>query len=104
MNTARSLFLAAAAFFGTFGGPERAEPIHVAVAALPLDHLKTAYLGCDRAANEGALDLASFQRCVVVGDELLKRGFDGDLDRLLAWWRAEKVRFARAETATAPGR
>jgi hypothetical protein len=54
VNIARSLFLAATAAFATFGGAVRAEPIHVAVAALPLDHLKTAYLGCDRAANEGA--------------------------------------------------
>jgi len=114
VNTARSLFLAAAISCGTVAGPTLAgptlaepmpaEPMHAAIAALPLEHLKLAYLGCDRAANEGTLDLRSFQRCVRVGDELLRRGFDGDFDRLIAWWRAEKVRFASAEPSAAPGR
>ena len=96
MNT-HSLLLAAALALGAFAA--RSEPVHLAVAALPLDHLKMAYLACDRAATESALNPSDFQRCVVVGDELLKRGFGGDLDRLLAWWRIEKARFARAETS-----
>ena len=101
MFTVRSLLLALAVSGGALAGRAGAEPMHVAVAALPLEHLKLAYLGCDRAATEGRLELAAFQRCAVVGDELLKRGFDGDFDRLLAWWRAEKGRLVRAET-TAP--
>ena len=40
----------------------------------------------------------------MVGDELLERGFDGDLDRLLAWWRLEKPRFALARGEAAPHR
>jgi hypothetical protein len=109
VNTVRSLLLAAAVTSGAFAGPTlaepmHAEPMHVAIAALPLEHLKLAYLGCDRAATDGTLDLPSFQRCVFVGDELLRRGFDGDFDRLIAWWRVEKVRFARAEPPVAAGR
>ena len=73
------------------------------MAKLPLNDLKNAYLTCDRLATELGLSPSDFRRCAVVGDELLKRGFDGDLDRLLAWWRIEKVRFARAETTAAPG-
>ena len=42
-----------------------------------------------------------FQRCTAVADELLKRGFDGDFDRMIAWWRLEKQRFAQAETEAA---
>ena len=114
VNTARPLLLAAALSCGTVGGPSlagptraeptHAEPMYAAIAALPLEHLKLAYLGCDRAANEGTLDLPSFQRCGFVGDELLRRGFDGDFDRLIAWWRAEKVRVAGAEPPVASGR
>ena len=109
VHTVRSLLLAAAVFSGAFAGPTlaepmHAEPVHVAIAALPLEHLKLAYLGCDRAATGGTLDVPSFQRCVFVGDELLRRGFDGDFDRLIAWWRVEKVRFAGAEPRLAPGR
>ena len=104
MFNVRSLLLAAAVSAGALAGRATAEPMQVAVAALPLEHLKLAYLGCDRAANEGTLEMTAFQRCVVVGDELLKRGFDGDWDRLLAWWRAEKVRLPRAETTAPAGR
>ena len=104
MFNVRSLLLAAAVSAGALAGRATAEPMQVAVAALPLEHLKLAYLGCDRAANEGTLDVPSFQRCVFVGDELLRRGFDGDFDRLIAWWRAEKVRVAGAEPPVASGR
>jgi hypothetical protein len=45
------------------------------------------------------LDLATFQHCVAVADALLERGFAGDFDRMLAWWRLEKHRFAQAEPA-----
>ena len=77
--------------------------LHPVFAALPLDQLKTAYLACDRAATQAALRSFDFQRCSVIGDELLQRGFGGDFDRLLAWWRIEKVRFAQAETGATPG-
>ena len=99
VNT-RSLLLAAALALASSAA--EAEPAHLAIAALPLDHLKTAYLACDRAASESALSLSDFQRCGVVGDELLKRGFGGDFDRLLAWWRARETAPARIETSAAP--
>ena len=99
---ARSLLLAAALCLGSLAA--RSEPLNLDLAKLPLHDLKNAYLTCDRIATELGLSPSDFRGCAGVGDELLKRGFDGDLDRLLAWWRIEKVRFARAETGAAPSR
>ena len=101
MNT-RPLLLAAVLALAPLGA--RSEPIDLALAALPLEDLKTAYLACDRAATEAGLAPSDFRRCAVVGDALLTRGFAGDFDRLLAWWRIEKVRFASTPTAEAPRR
>jgi len=53
-------------------------------------------------AAETMLDAQTFNRCAIVGNELLKRGFNGDFERLLAWWRAEKAQAARAEASAAP--
>ena len=100
----RPLLVAATVSLGALVGPVHAEPVTLPVAALAIAELKTAYLSCDRAATESRLDPSSFQRCAAVGDELLQRGFDGDLDRLLAWWRVEQVRLARAEASAAPVR
>ena len=95
------LLLAAALSLAALPRPAAAEPVPTSIAAFPLDHLKASYLACDKAATEAVLDAAAYQRCAVVGDELLKRGFDGDLDRLLAWWRVEKPRFAQARAEAA---
>ena len=95
------LLLAAALSLASLARPAAAEPMRSSVVALPLDHLKTSYLACDKAATEAVLEPADYQRCAMVGDELLKRGFDGDLDRLLAWWRVEKPRFAQAQAEAA---
>ena len=97
----RPLLLSAASCLVLLAGPAGAEPMCASVAALSLDHLKTTYLACDKAATEAVLDASTYQRCAVVGEELLKRGFDGDFERMLAWWRLEKQRFARTETASA---
>ena len=94
------LLLAAALPLLTLAGPAGADPMRLSVAALSLDHLKATYLACDKLATETLLAAGDYQRCALVGDELLERGFDGDFDRLLAWWRVEKVRFAK--TATEP--
>ena len=82
----------------------RAEPVPAATQALPLDRLKSVYLACDRAATQVVLDADIFSQCAIIGDELLKRGFDGDFERLLAWWRAEKARALRAEASASPQR
>ena len=71
------------------------------VSALFLLQMRPRVRGEAPAATESVLDAATYQRCSAVGEELLKRGFDGDFERLLAWWRQEKPRFARTETASA---
>jgi hypothetical protein len=96
----RTLLLAAALPLVSLPNPASAEPSRSTVAALSLEHLKTSYLACDKTASETVLDLSAYQRCALIADELLQRGFDGDFDRMLAWWRAEKPRFAQAEPAS----
>ena len=95
------LLLAAALPLASLADAAAAEPTRTAVAALSLDHLKTSYLACDRAATEAVLDPLTYQRCAMVGDELLQRGFGGDFERMIAWWRVEKQRFARGESESA---
>ena len=97
----RPLLFAAALSLAALAAPAAADPMKASVAALSLDSLKTTYLRCARASSEAVLDDATFQRCATVADELLKRGFDGDFDRMIAWWQMEKQRFAQAETETA---
>lgn len=51
------------------------------------DELKSAFLVCDRAAARGQLDNVTVQLCSIVYEELKTQVFDGDFERLLAWWR-----------------
>lgn len=53
--------------------------------------LKRGYLRCDRASSEERLTLAAAVYCSAVSDELLRREFMGDLDLMLAWWRAARA-------------
>jgi len=62
----------------------------------PLDALQTAYLACDRATTRVVLDAESMRRCADIGAALLARDFDGNFNRLLAWWRLEKERYTIA--------
>ena len=62
---------------------------------LSVEQLKTAYLACDRESSQGRLELLAFQNCSRIGDALLRKGFDGDFERQLAWWRkARQTRVA----------
>lgn len=56
-------------------------------AAGELEPLKLRYLACAHESAERRLAAGEAAACSQTGDELLKRGFAGDLDRLLAWWR-----------------
>ena len=58
--------------------------------------LKAAYLACSDAADRGELSNAEIMYCSVVYEELKRRAFGGDFERLLAWSRSET---ARARTA-----
>ena len=81
LATALSLALLPAAH-GQPAGPDFSQ--------VPLDRLKAHYLACDHAATQSVLHPAAAAVCSAVAEALLQRGFDGDLDRLLAWWRAAR--------------
>jgi hypothetical protein len=59
-------------------------------AAPTLDELKSAYLDCDRRAATAFLDAGDAANCSLVYEELKKRVFTGDFERLLAWWQAQR--------------
>lgn len=86
---------------GTFSmAPARAEPAE-AFAAATIDELKIAYLGCSRSALDGGLSKPGIMGCSVVYEELKRRAFDGDFERLLAWSRAQDP-MQKAEGARQP--
>ena len=68
------------------------------LANVPVEQLKVAYLDCDRKASRAVLDLGSAKACSLTAEELLQRGFAGNFDRLLAWWRSEVQRAEQAVT------
>jgi hypothetical protein len=67
------------------GQPDRSE-----LAAVALADLRLMYLHCDRRAAQTLLGAAEAGHCSLVAEELKQRGFGGDFDRLLAWWRAQR--------------
>jgi len=60
------------------------------LASASVEALQRAYLECDHIATHTLLDLASAAHCSMVGEELKHRVFDGDFERLIAWWRANR--------------
>ncbi|OUL99252.1 hypothetical protein [Variovorax sp. JS1663] len=76
--------------------PALAQPPRPHLAATSAEELKRIYLDCDRVASRTVLDFAAAAHCSMVGEELKHRVFDGDFDRLIAWWRAQKPRSADA--------
>jgi hypothetical protein len=71
----------------------------------PLRDLQAVYLECDRITSRGRADTDTMTRCSQVGEELLWRGFGGDFDGMLAWWRAARERdgaVAQAEDTPMP--
>ena len=57
---------------------------------MPVPCLKVEYLRCARAANEHLLGMAEATSCSMTHEALLKRGFQGDFNALLAWWRGNR--------------
>ena len=53
--------------------------------------LKSEYIQCEQLSSQRRLSMHGAAYCSAVAEQLLKRGFEGDLDRLLAWWRAERA-------------
>lgn len=57
------------------------------VKTMTVDELKSLYLACDRAAMRGLLGSAAIAQCSVIYEELKRKAFDGDFEKLLAWSR-----------------
>lgn len=52
--------------------------------------LAAAFLRCDREASVRMLSFEDGVRCAMAWDALLRRVFFGDVDALIAWWRAHR--------------
>jgi hypothetical protein len=52
--------------------------------------LKRVFLVCDLASSRARLALHDAAQCSMVYEELKQRAFDGDYEKLLAWWRAQR--------------
>ena len=59
------------------------EPMDVSI-----DEMKRMYLWCDRAAISGQLNTDGIMQCSIVYEELKRRAFGGDFDKMLAWFKA----------------
>jgi hypothetical protein len=65
------------------------QPQDDSLKTVPIDELKSVYLSCNRAAISGRLDTAAIMQCSVVYEELKRRAFEGDFDKLIAWSRSQ---------------
>ncbi len=57
---------------------------------LPETHLKAVFLHCAHESSRRMFDLDEAVPCAMAWDALLKRGFAGNVEALLAWWRAQR--------------
>ena len=78
-----------------------AEPAPAPPPGASMEDLQGVYLACDRAATRTVLDVAAATFCSRYAEELLQRGFAGDFDMLLRWWREAKEA-AQARYGAAP--
>ena len=58
---------------------------------LTIDQLKTLYLVCNSAANDGRLRRGEIELRSIVYEDLKLRAFGGDFEKLLAWSRTQPV-------------
>ena len=83
-----------AAMLAAAAATARAEPPRDA-AAPPVEDamadLERAFWACDYLATTEGLLAAPLAACRHVNDEIRRVKFAGDLDALLAWWRANKA-------------
>lgn len=54
-------------------------------------HLEKAFWVCDYAGTNGMAGGDQAIACIAITDELKRSKFDGDFDRLVAWWQVNKV-------------
>ncbi len=55
------------------------------------EQLEAEYLDCEREAGDGMLGIDLATHCSIVYEAFKARAFDGDFERLLAWWRQRQV-------------
>lgn len=67
-------------------------------ANVPVERLKTAYLDCASRSEREVLDPGTARTCSLAAEELLQRGFAGNFDQLIAWWRSASRRSERVVT------
>ena len=70
--------------------PGSRERLLAAFDAIADGPLRAMFLQCARDSSERMLGLDEAVPCAMAWDALLKRGFNGDIDALLAWWRAHR--------------
>ena len=67
-------------------------------------NLEEAFWVCDYLATTRGTSATSTETCAAIYDELKARKFDGDFDKLLAWWQANKgvahQKLAEADSAS----
>ncbi len=56
-----------------------------------MTELKKAFWFCDHAATKGTIDMNHAAACSAITDELKEKMFGGDFDKLVDWWRENKV-------------
>jgi len=61
--------------------------------ALPPHCLKTLFMVCSEAAKVQLLDLGAAATCSIGYEALLRRGFAGDFQALMAWWRTQRAEY-----------
>src|SRR5213083_2202659 len=80
-----ALTLATLLAFAAHGNTINAEPIDT-----PIDALKRLYLLCERASTNGTLNAGGAAYCSIVYEELKRRAFGDNFEKLSAWARAQQ--------------
>ena len=62
--------------------------------------LERSFWQCELAASAGTLDAVTAAHCDAITDELKKRKFGGDFERLLQWWQQNKLALPRGIEAS----
>jgi hypothetical protein len=52
--------------------------------------LKRVYLACETAATAARMSGPDAMHCSMVAETLRQQVFDGDIEKLLAWWRTHR--------------
>lgn len=74
-----------------------AQPANDPLPDLTNEQVESEYLECERLAAAEALGLDMASHCSIVYEAFKARAFDGDFERLLAWWHQRQVVAAEAD-------